>query len=1369
MVINQNNSHINSFTKGMNSDSAYDQIDNSQYVYGQNVRITKNQLLGGAGDYSTVHEGIITPVPSGMDIDMSQFTDYSNNGEQEILAVDSVDDLGTIITTNGTNLIVYRIVIKDDVVESFIQAYKFSGFWAEREKHHPLSTVLYKELENVIKLYIASDKYPIVVLRVDDQGLEKITQGDQNLDAFINNRIVPNHRVYINDVISGRIPASQVQYTYRFYNKYGNTTQLAQLTNKIQVIDSSRDKETGNAEGTETSKGFQLHITIDQQAKLFDRMQVFRLTFVKPGENAEVSLIYDDKIKEEDGTFVLNDVGIEPLQTLTIEEFAAMSGLILTPHAIENNQNYMFCANVKDETIIRDVNIDTDDQTIGFVTTDVLLSNVCDGHIPEIPTDHFDNTNVIRDYETNDQVLSVSNYFESMDINNTLPYNTYNDIFTSSLLRSLRRGEEYKYAIVYYDKYGRRSDVISLGSKTVDEINTAISNSVPFKIENNKLFAQPIGVKINIPTPKDSNGDPIPDIIGCQIVRRSSSEIYQKTLLQVALARPVQQGLVVVNGDFSETEKKSPFYPTGFLSTIETTITPPYYAQITQSGRPGYLDVVERTFDGSITEEQYHKFQATTKNKNLFQIFSSEIDYRRNNVIEKLNVSNTTIDELLYVGSNYARYGDIKDRNSGFNHLVGLNNWNKNLRFFGIFDETTWNNVTENRYGEVAWTSSAHNTDGVTIHKDHSYMLDGDDKQNIYWVFDYFNINSPTSQQQTIKSIKDVKIPGWNDGFTDIQRDSNNSIFSGIKKYRSYTTTIDQYTYNNWIAACKYDFAVGREGVPNQSSNDYYTACEFFSFPWELRNWLNEYDVADQEQDRSRQGYIGPGPSCFLMVTDDNFGTYNFPQNAQKGFYTSICNIQHSPKTDAVQSEEQAVYYGFGNYFDLQNGKTQAVLFDGDVYITPHEFTTLYKTYNFESPDTLQSTQITNYIPLESKVNTYFDYGKNLLNTHNSTLIYEPGDIDGIITQERPVHQYNMIYSDNDVSNDVFTLISTDKNETNEFRQRAYFSEPKTNGEFIDNFLIFKTASFIDVDSKYGQITNLLTDKNTLFYWQEHGFGRFSVNERSLINDQNGNTIMLGQADILSRFDYISTYFGMRKYDFCAVSTEQGVYWADINNKAVVAADSSKALNYSEQLNVQNIINGSISEDYPKVHYDLQNNELVCKMLNDEQQLVFNTKFGIATSIYDRDYDDILDIKNHMYGIKQNPLSLKKFNYLAYTQDAEYLSPMYISFIINPSASVTKVFDSQQIIPIKRASYLPEAFDNIKTTFETDLYTATRLNNKDIYTDREGNIIYNIPRFGNEQYGNRLRGKWMKVDMTGAPSEYSTISHVITKFRQSFS
>jgi hypothetical protein len=56
------------------------------------------------------------------------------------------------------------------------------------------------------------------------------------------------------------------------------------------------------------------------------------------------------------------------------------------------------------------------------------------------------------------------------------------------------------------------------------------------------------------------------------------------------------------------------------------------------------------------------------------------------------------------------------------------------------------------------------------------------------------------------------------------------------------------------------------------------------------------------------------------------------------------------------------------------------------------------------------------------------------------------------------------------------------------------------------------------------------------------------------------------------------------------------------------------------------------------------------------------------------------------------------------------------------------------------------------------------------YTDREGNILYNIPRYGNKQYGNRMRGKWMRVEINKEnPTELFTLSHVITKFRQSFS
>ena len=77
--------------------------------------------------------------------------------------------------------------------------------------------------------------------------------------------------------------------------------------------------------------------------------------------------------------------------------------------------------------------------------------------------------------------------------------------------------------------------------------------------------------------------------------------------------------------------------------------------------------------------------------------------------------------------------------------------------------------------------------------------------------------------------------------------------------------------------------------------------------------------------------------------------------------------------------------------------------------------------------------------------------------------------------------------------------------------------------------------------------------------------------------------------------------------------------------------------------------------------------------------------------------------------------------------------------------------------------------DRLSMSFQTDIYSRDQYN-VDSYTDREGNIIYNVPRYNNEEYGSRIRGKWMKVGINKQqPDDLFTISHVITKFRQSFS
>ena len=110
------------------------------------------------------------------------------------------------------------------------------------------------------------------------------------------------------------------------------------------------------------------------------------------------------------------------------------------------------------------------------------------------------------------------------------------------------------------------------------------------------------------------------------------------------------------------------------------------------------------------------------------------------------------------------------------------------------------------------------------------------------------------------------------------------------------------------------------------------------------------------------------------------------------------------------------------------------------------------------------------------------------------------------------------IEAERNTSNDVFNTQSIDE-QVSIYPQRTVYSQLKTNGEFIDNWMTFKAADFIDVDSRYGEVTNLLTVNDIIYYWQNRAFGKFSVNERSLISDQNNNTIQLGQSGVLQRND----------------------------------------------------------------------------------------------------------------------------------------------------------------------------------------------------------------------------------------------------------
>lgn len=1503
---NTNNYQINSFTNGMNSDTAYDQISNTQYLFGKNIRITNNSLLFGDINSNTT-EGIISPISAGKKLNV-----IINDNEldrikfKSILAVDSIDTTGVVIIKLSTN---YWCVYRADLNEDTVVLTKIFKSDVDTKKER-FSIVLYNEIiidslseekKPILKLYIADGEHPLMLININDEEYySKLT----SINQIISNYTWPKQKLKIVNVVSGQLYTQQVQYAYRFYKQYGICSKLSPLTNKINVIDYNRNKEVGNAQNTKTSIGFQLRVDYENKfAAIFDHIQVFRISYIVPENEPQINLISDSIIQEDSNSYDFIDSGQDALAQYTSSEFAALYGVTLIPQTIAHNQGYMFVGGVQDQSsfkieydkynprsyqfpysskttyyrsttydeeskyeIIRDFKrpggkIDEDQP---YITTDIPENVYLNKHVDmslyddeyelndecqydykfyfggfgpniswrfitcEIPIDGNVNESSIN-LKEDDKIVSSNLYYgkysyRTLDrpdiVEDVVSGNTtewyfkqngiecdisleYDNIFTSSLLRSLRRGEVYRYGIVFYDEHGNRSDTLWIA-----DIRTPDINIYPItKIKDGKLYARPIGIefKVTKPTKEQTGGR---NIVAYQIVRCEKSVQYTRNILQCALSRPMRQR------QYKQDLYKTPYYPSTYLSTQFQHILYGWdrndSKSIAEYSKPSNKEAGYKlvTVKSDLGDENHWVDGSGTnaENLSLYQIFSPEVNFRRADTKQKLDNNSIQLLPLYYINrgkkaqSVYAYIQKPDNPNYWETQKPEVGYWEDygNGRWYCDKDETAYP-LWRGAYMIVK--SLQHTQKYNKVYNQHIYK-------------DYYKVDNSkcvgrisgddtvvlkrTSLQ--INNVSDVKNPLWYQGFSNVQFDSNGNVGSATKQYKNYTSSVGSFIYNNWVSNGMYNLPT----CDNESNLQY-----GYNHSTKVFSDSNDPNVIQENDDDEKnnkvsykwtgvRGWIGPGPICLLITTDGaqsnhilgnqvrdvSLGNTNtaIPKQAYLG--TVLCNIKHTPIQFAGLTAEQKqydIYYGFGNMQTFQESVSKLCVFDGDIYITPAEFVNMFKAYDFNDwYDSLNSTQIVYYIPMESTVNTFFDYGMNHRNTNSANLSPEPTDIGGIATQERPLHQYNAIYSNNSKSGDTYA--SQQQNYTSSiFNSRICYSQLKTDGQYIDNWLLYKPADFLDADSKYGQLTNLLSTTNNIYFWQNSAFGKLSVNERSLITDNNDTVLQIGQGGILQRTDYISTKYGMRKDDFCAIDVAGNVYWIDMYNKAIIAHrlsqkvnESASTNNYSELLNVQNIVNAYIDLNcIPTIDYDLQNEELVCKFLKNNNQLVFNTKLNVATSVYTRDYENAIQFNSGLYGIKligDTDLQFTKYNHLDNHGD---LLNTKLSFVVNSSASQTKIFDVQKIVTMKREydlQFIDQYLKNKKYTITTDICGTSENIALEGMTDREGNICYPIPRFANEEYGNRIRGKWMKVDIEdNAPNKDYCISHIITKFRQSYS
>ena len=555
---------------------------------------------------------------------------------------------------------------------------------------------------------------------------------------------------------------------------------------------------------------------------------------------------------------------------------------------------------------------------------------------------------------------------------------------------------------------------------------------------------------------------------------------------------------------------------------------------------------------------------------------------------------------------------------------------------------------------------------------------------------------------------------------------------------------------------------------------------------------------------------VGPGGTGALLLLNgtvfagfsENFDIYDVRTHVDAKFGPVLCNIQQDIQPYGGGSNtaiKTTSYNSYCNYYTVDRQGSQqeqeCVVFDGDTYILPFEYISLHKWYDpYEYVGRRKSYKhmIVSTTPVETSIDFVYSHGNEFSrNASNiATNIQEkPANVNNIYIQSDSLYKYNGTYNDANVAQPYVAYDESQIDVQPNLDCRIYASEIKASNEYIDNWIRFKPANYIDVDSKYGPITNIRKFRDRLIYWQSNATGIASVNERQVLTSDSDAQLVIGSSGILERYDYISLQYGMESKSFNDTQSDNALYWINAKLGAILAFNESVE-NIARTKKIQNYINNSGDSISTQCYYDEQHKEVMFCGLNTNGY------------IEDLDPNDTLELANHGGTIVYSE-DVQAFSHVV-SSPFEDLSSVIKSFCFNLiwidsihnlyafSRSATQFYNYQSVIfTVNQNTSQTKTFDTIelginynKKPVTEDLppdddYTAaifmTPLGQRSIYQDnwhenREVNNRIAIPRDGtyddeNVRFGNRMRGKTMSILL--APPSGASLSYVTTKFRMS--
>lgn len=349
---------INSFAGGLNSDDDLSVVATNQYIDARNIKISSYR--GGEGRDN--RHGSLMPV-QGVKL-AGSFAGESN----KVVATGSIRDYGVVvcIDENENRLKIYSFknaiggTVHDqdfDNIQKSSLVVNAPLLQLDKGQKYPdvFDIQLNYESENNIKLYLADSIHPIMVFNISNDFLYN------DLNKCLSYPEAVCKPPIFEEYVPGKIEFGVVSYCYQLYNRYGIHTGASIQCQQIPIGNYDFDSKyvkCGGKQGAISNCGVKISIQIPSNYLHLDYIKVFRVQYTQNGQMPIVSVIYDAKVdfNEQDSTdLVINDVGNDPIEYISVEELNSLQGVRIIPNSLASKDGFLFAANTKTiQTTIKD-------------------------------------------------------------------------------------------------------------------------------------------------------------------------------------------------------------------------------------------------------------------------------------------------------------------------------------------------------------------------------------------------------------------------------------------------------------------------------------------------------------------------------------------------------------------------------------------------------------------------------------------------------------------------------------------------------------------------------------------------------------------------------------------------------------------------------------------------------------------------------------------------------------------------------------------------------------------------------------------------------------------------------------------------------